>query len=106
MAASFATHSANDGETPCSYHPSQPKGKQPHRPTSPGRVRSLSERSQSMAEPRSRRRGLKLAVVAGATGVATLLMTSGAAWATKSPPPDTSTAEGLGIATNILWVTI
>src|SRR5262249_18456329 len=59
-----------------------------------------------MAEPRSRRRGLKLAAVAGATGIATLLMTSGAAWATKSTPPDTSTAEGLGIATNILWVTI
>ena len=28
------------------------------------------------------------------------------AWAEKSPAPDTTTVEGLGIATNILWVVI
>jgi ammonium transporter, Amt family len=53
-----------------------------------------------------RRRGLKLAAAAGATAATTLLVTSGVAWAEKSPAPDTSTVEGLGIATNILWVVI
>ncbi|HKA04677.1 MAG TPA: ammonium transporter [Acidimicrobiales bacterium] len=53
-----------------------------------------------------RRRGLKLAIAAGATAFGTLLITSGVAWAEKSPAPDTSTVEGLGIATNILWTTI
>jgi Amt family ammonium transporter len=53
-----------------------------------------------------RRRRMMLAAVAGVTTVGTLLVTSGAAWAAKSPAPDTSTTAGLGIATNILWVTI
>jgi Amt family ammonium transporter len=53
-----------------------------------------------------RRRAFTLAAVAGATGLGTLLITSGVAWAEKSPAPDTSTVEGLGIATNILWTTI
>ena len=53
------------------------------------------------------RRRAKLAAAAGVTTLATVLLTSGGAWATaKSPPPDTSTTAGLGIATNILWVTI
>jgi Amt family ammonium transporter len=59
-----------------------------------------------MPESPPRRRGLKLAAAAGATAVGTLLITSGVAWAEKSPAPDTSTVEGLGIATNILWTTI
>ena len=59
-----------------------------------------------MPESPPRRRGLKLAAVAGATAVGTLLVTSGVAWAEKSPAPDTSTVEGLGIATNILWITL
>jgi Amt family ammonium transporter len=59
-----------------------------------------------MPESPPRRRGLKLAAVAGATAVGTLLITSGVAWAEKSPTVDTSTVEGLGIATNILWTTI
>jgi Amt family ammonium transporter len=59
-----------------------------------------------MPETPPRRRGLKLAAAAGATAATTLLVTSGVAWAEKSPAPDTSTVEGLGIATNILWVVI
>ncbi len=59
-----------------------------------------------MPESPPRRRGLKLAAAAGATAIGTLLVTSGVAWAEKSPAPDTSTVEGLGIATNILWVVI
>jgi Amt family ammonium transporter len=59
-----------------------------------------------MPESPPRSRGLKLAAVAGATAVGTLLITSGVAWAEKSPAPDTSTVQGLGIATNILWTTI
>ncbi len=59
-----------------------------------------------MPESPPGRRGLKLAAVAGVTIVGTLLITSGTAWASKSTPPDTSTAKGLGIATNILWTTI
>jgi ammonium transporter, Amt family len=59
-----------------------------------------------MPESPPRRRGLKLAAAAGATAVGTLLITSGVAWAEKSPAPDTTTVEGLGIATNILWVVI
>jgi Amt family ammonium transporter len=59
-----------------------------------------------MPESPPRRRGLKLAAAAGATAVGTLLITSGVAWAEKSPGADTTTVEGLGIATNILWVTI
>jgi Amt family ammonium transporter len=54
-----------------------------------------------------RHRTVKLAMVAGATIVGTVLLTSGAAFgAAKSIPPDTSTTEGLGVATNMLWVTI
>jgi ammonium transporter, Amt family len=53
-----------------------------------------------------RRNALKLIAAAGVTTVATVLFTSGAAWGAKSPAPDTTTTEGLGIATNILWVTI
>ena len=52
------------------------------------------------------RRAAKGAVVAGAVTAGTLLLTSGAAWAEQSVPPDTTTVEGLGIATNILWVVI
>jgi Amt family ammonium transporter len=59
-----------------------------------------------MPESPPRRRGLKLAAAAGATAVGTLLITSGVAWAEKSPTPDATTVEGLGIATNILWVVI
>jgi Amt family ammonium transporter len=48
-----------------------------------------------------------LAAAAGVTTLATVFLTSGGAWAAaKSPPPDTSTTAGLGVATNILWVTI
>ncbi len=52
------------------------------------------------------RRVAKGAVVAGAVTAGTLLLTGGAAWAEQSAPPDTTTVEGLGIATNILWVVI
>ena len=57
------------------------------------------------ASPPWRRRA-RLAVVAGVTTLGTLWVATGAAWAAKAPAPDTSTTEGLGIATNILWVTI
>jgi Amt family ammonium transporter len=55
---------------------------------------------------RSPRRAVKLAAVAGTTTLVAVLLSGGTAWAAKSPGPDTSTVEGLGIATNILWVTI
>ena len=59
-----------------------------------------------MPESPPRRRGLKLAAAAGVTAAGTLLITSGVAWAEKSPAPDTSTVQGLGIATNILWTVL
>ena len=46
------------------------------------------------------RRAAKGAVVAGAVTAGTLVLTTGAAWSAPSTPPDTSTVEGLGIATN------
>ena len=52
------------------------------------------------------RRIAKGAAVAGAVTVGTLVLTGGAAWAEQSAPPDTATVEGLGIASNILWVVI
>ena len=45
-------------------------------------------------------------MVAGAVTAGTLLLTTGVAGAAQSAPPDTTTVEGLGIATNILWVVI
>ena len=35
-----------------------------------------------------------------------MLLTTSVAGAAQSAPPDTSTVEGLGIATNILWIVI
>ena len=53
------------------------------------------------------RRRATLAAVAGVTTLGTVLLASGAAFgAAKTVPPDTSTVAGLGVATNILWVTI
>jgi Amt family ammonium transporter len=52
------------------------------------------------------RRVAKAAAVGGAVVAGTVLLTTGVAGAAQSDPPDTTTVEGLGIATNILWVVI
>src|SRR5947207_243353 len=59
-----------------------------------------------MPESRPWRRAATGAVVAGAVTAGTLFLMSGAASATPSAPPDTTTTAGLGIASNILWVVI
>src|SRR5262249_43421570 len=103
---SFATRIVNTRETLDSYGFHNPRGRRSAPADAARHVRSMPERSTRMPQFPPRRRGLKLAIAAGATAFGTLLITSGVAWAEKSPPPDTSTVEGLGIATNILWTTI